>query len=765
MSLAKIPHSFHSRNTQAQHSLQATLQQAVSLHQQGQLTQAEVLYKKVLQLQPNNFDALRLFGLIASQTSRLPLAADLMGRALAIKSTDLNDCFNYANTLQALGRHDEAIRYFQRALDINSAAFEIWNNLGNSQQVLQRYEDALASYERALQVAPDHPFLHKNRGDVLYQLHRNEEAMQSYAVALQLNPAHVGALNNMGAVLLKDRAYDAALNCFSQALSLKPDFLDALNNQGSALYKLRRYQEALASYDLALRCNPEFAEGYDNRADVLRDTGDQLAALDSYGEAIKLNPTPLTIRTKAALTLIPVLPYSAQQVEDSRNRFSSALSELKQWAYIGNGVGQEEATVEALLPFFLAYQERNNRLLLSEYGEFLYQLMTRWQARQSLPQSQTAPVAANRIRLGIVSTHICNQSVWNAIVKGWFQQLDKSRFEIHVFYLETRHDQETAFAQANATSFESGSKTTLEWMQSISAKALDILIYPEIGMEPACVKLALMRLAPVQIVTWGHPETSGLPTMDYYLSAEGFEQASSSECYTEKLISLPNLGCYYESADDPVAHVEMGSLGVNADVPVLICPGTPFKYQPEFDHALVEIARRMGEVQLVFFTYYRIPQLSQRLLDRLLLAFQAAGLSGEKYLKFIPWQSSPAFLSVLQQADVFLDTMGFSGFNTVMQAIACNLPIVAYQGKFMRGRLASAPLRRMGMDELIAENADDYIQLAVRLAQDKNLNRLMRAQIQARQHVLYKDESPIRAMEDCLVELYENEKVRKHAMM
>jgi predicted O-linked N-acetylglucosamine transferase (SPINDLY family) len=132
---------------------------------------------------------------------------------------------------------------------------------------------------------------------------------------------------------------------------------------------------------------------------------------------------------------------------------------------------------------------------------------------------------------------------------------------------------------------------------------------------------------------------------------------------------------------------------------------------------LAEIARRLGGGTFVFFRH-EAADLSRKLQDRLAAAFQRAGVDPARHLLTIPWQPRAAFLGLLRRADVYLDTIGFSGFNTMMQAVECRLPCVTHEGRFMRGRLGSGILTRVGLSELVARDHQRYIELAVGLAAD-----------------------------------------------
>src|SRR5205814_2476825 len=153
-----------------------------------------------------------------------------------------------------------------------------------------------------------------------------------------------------------------------------------------------------------------------------------------------------------------------------------------------------------------------------------------------------------------------------------------------------------------------------EWAQAIADARLDVLIYPEIGMDPMPPRLAAMRLAPVQATTWGQPITSGLPTIDLYFSAQRLEPPQGAEHYTERLVALPNLGVCVQAINPTIVAPDMAGLGLDPEAPLLLCPGTPFKYTPQGDAALVAIAARLqarGSGRLVFFRSKRVAMSQQ----------------------------------------------------------------------------------------------------------------------------------------------------------
>src|SRR5258706_8318986 len=343
--------------------------------------------------------------------------------------------------------------------------------------------------------------------------------------------------------------------------------------------------------------------------------------------------------------------------------------------------------------------------------------MGEWSRRQGLAPPSSERRKGGPVRVGVVRPHFRNHSVWNAIVKGWFQKLDPSRFALEAFHLGFDHDGETAFARSHAAHFEEGARGLERWAQAIVGRRLDVLVYPEIGMFPMTVRLASLRLAPVQVATWGHPETSGLPTIDYYLSAQDMEPADGQAHYTERLVTLPHLGCSYQPTQIAPADPGLAELDSGSDVPVFVCPGVPFKYAPQHDEVLPRIARALGRCRFVFFRHGS-GELSNKLQRRLELAFARDGLDFGDFGVFVPWLDRPSFYGLLQRADVLLDTIGFSGFNTAMQAVESALPIVTLEGRLLRGRTANRVLKRMGVQEFGASSPERDVGGATKIAPD-----------------------------------------------
>jgi len=724
---------------------------------QGKIDHAIAYYRKAAALQPGYVEAYVNLG-AALRAKRLTRdAIECYKNALMLAPDAVTVRFDLAAALAESGSFEEAAACYRQALESRPNVAAAHSNLGNvlRSQGLARDDadllnEAIECYRKALELDPEFPEAYSNLGNALRDVGLIDEAIACYRQALMLKPDFPEASVNLGNALDDQGRRDEALGWLRQAVALYPGHAAAHAGLANVLKNAGRRDEAVASYRTALTLEPASVEMLYNLGNTLKEQDRLNEAADCYRKALSLDPEHSQARWALAMCCLPAVFDVGDDLDTCRSQFSARLAELDTW-FEASRMANGFKAVGVQTPFYLAYQEENNRELLRRHGELCARLMAHWLGGQRISYSRR-PTGDGVINVGIVSRHFRNHSVWNAIVKGWFQNLDRERFALWAFYLGPEQDEETLYAKRRAQRFEQGPRTLRQWVDAIAGEPPDVLVYPEIGMDSMTVKLASMRLAPVQVTTWGHPETSGLPTMDYYLSAEDMETANPQQYYTEKLAVLSHLGCFFEPRRIVPIAPDLERLGIDSDVPIFLCPGVPFKYAPQYDWVFPEIARRLGSCRFVFFTY-QVPEQSEKLRRRLEHAFRGARLKYDGFVRFIPWQNGPGFYGLMDRADVFLDTIGFSTFNTVVQAAERGLPIVTREGHFLRGRTASGVLRRLGLEELIAESEEAYVELAVTLARDVGFKTRIRDEIKRRSHLLFEDHAPIRALEDFLVEV------------
>jgi predicted O-linked N-acetylglucosamine transferase (SPINDLY family) len=655
--------------------------------------------------------------------------------------------------LEGEGRIDDAERAYRAALAVEPGNPYALFNLGRLAYLRGQAPQARERLAEALRRKPDFADAQVVLASVHEALGDDQAALRCLETAVRLHPGYEGAQRNLGLLHVKlgslrfeqGRLADARQH-FTRAAAASPALAEAHAGLGNVCVAELMQEEAARHYRRALEIDPRLAHVHVNLGNALAALGQASAARASYEAALALDPENIEARWCRAVSTIPALRESADELPRSRAALAEELDALERW-FCGPRAAQGHRVVGLRQPFWLAYQEERNVDLLRSYGGLCARLMASWPGRR--PPPPPGARASGKVRVGVVSQHLRHHSIWHALVKGWFEQLDRERFELCAFGLSGEEDDQTRLARSRAARFEQGPRPLEQWVDAILAARPDVLLYPEIGIDPMSLKLACQRLAPLQATSWGHPETSGLPTIDCYLSAEDFEPEGAQASYTEALIALPHLGCHVRR-EAAAAEASLEALGLERGLPLLVCPGTPFKYAPEHDGLLVRIARELGPCRLVFFTH-GMPELQDRLQRRLAAAFAAEGLDAAAHVRVLPWLTRPAFLGLMQQADAYLDTIGFSGFNTALQAIQCGLPVVTREGRFLRGRLASGILRRLGMPELVARDDDQYVAFAAQLCRDPGYRAALGKRMASACHVLFEDAAPIRALEALLL--------------
>jgi protein O-GlcNAc transferase len=311
-------------------------------------------------------------------------------------------------------------------------------------------------------------------------------------------------------------------------------------------------------------------------------------------------------------------------------------------------------------------------------------------------------------------------------------------------------DGETELAGKLCHRFVQGPKAIERWRDEIVADGPHVLLYPDINMDSISAALAALRLAPVQCTSWGHPETSGYPTIDYFLSSDRMEPPDGDSHYTERLIRLPNLSVYCEPLEVAPATVTRSSLGLRPDATVFWCGQSPFKYLPRYDEIYPRIAQAVPDCQFAFIEHPLGKPATDVFRRRLEHAFAAHGLAASDHCVILQRLLPEAFAAAIGQCDIVLDSIDWSGFNSTIEGLPHDLPIVTMAGPLMRGRHTMAVLSMMGVTETIAGTVDEYVALAQRLAMDAAWRNAIKERMRATRHLVYRDRACITALEEFL---------------
>lgn len=730
---------------------QVIFQDAYAALIQGDHHKADALLLEALQLDPENPDTLNFLGIRSYEKKDFANALNFLNQANQIAQDSAQTLNNLGLVYIELFQFEEAHHFFKLALASNPNIPEVHNNYGNALKGLKKNREALDAYTKAISLRANYAEAHSNCGVIFLEQGQTQEAIRSFERSIDANPHSSIAFNNLGNALTQLKEYENAFQCFERALQINSKYLDAYLNFGNSLKKSKQYSAAIDCYQHALKLNSSNAKTFYFLGEIYYEIGKSALAKTYYAKCLELDP--LNIESKFALLIaqIPKVHLSVHDAEKSRESFVREL-EILERCYVPKQNAEITASILSRHPFYLAYFADNNRDMLSRYGDL--SIIQARDLQNEIDNISKSPQSSKKFRIGIVSNYLSNHPVWNAITKAWVDNLNPEIFELHLFNTNGIEDIETTSAKLKVANYVNCKKSLSDTAQLIKQQNIEVLLYPEIGMDATTKALACLRLAPIQVASWGHPETSGLPTIDFFLSGELFETDEATRHYCENLIRLPGIGTNCEFKTGAIVTPDFVGLGIENNSPILICAGSPSKYTPRNDYIFIEIAKNLKKCQFIFFNFEE--NLTEILQMRLQQVFLDAGLNAREYIRFIPFLKQEEFYGLLHKADLYLDTIGFSGFNTAMQAITCNLPIVTLEGKFMRGRLASALIHRLGLHELVCESEEAYIKLATDLIQSPALLKSYKESISRAKVSLSEDLSPISALEQFLTQQAEN---------
>jgi protein O-GlcNAc transferase len=724
--------------------------EAMAHHRAGRFNQAALLYRTILEREPTHADSLHLLGLITVEHADPEAGIVLIRQAMAIQPGFAPHYNSLGHAYRRLGRPEDAVHAYLTAAELRPESAEIHNNLATTLRDLGRHREAVVHYRQASVLAPEMADIWYNLANALASTGTPAETEACYRNALRLQPAFADALANYARWLMAHCRWAEAELCLGEALRLTPTNAGAWNNLGIVSQELGR-TEAEACYRNALSADPGLADAHYNLGCLLFGQGRSDDAAASHLAAIAADPGFGSARLAACMAQLPILYRSQAEVVARRQRYQAALQDLV------TGDGQAiAAAIGRSQPFFLPYQGEDDRELQASYGAFACRILAQTEPK---PRLAAGPVQGERIRLGIVSGFFCDHTLLKLFLEGWLTHLDRRRFEVIGFHTGRIADEQTSRCAALCDRFVSGLASAAAWRQAIEAAAPHVLLYPEVGIDPIAGRLAAMRLAPVQCVAWGQPETTGMPTIDHFLSSELMEPPDGDAYYTEHLVRLPNLGlCYMPEPllPDPAARAPV-MFGPGPQTPVdletVFWSGQAlYKYLPQYDAVFPRIAAELGVCRFVFIAFARSQAVTDAFRDRIWASFAAAGLDAARHVVILPPMSQRDYLAAVGRADVILDTIGWSGGKSTLDCLACDPAIVTWPGRFMRGRHTAAILQRIGCEATIAGSMDEYVSIAVQLARDPFWRLQVRRAVADGKHLAFGDLDYVRALETFLAE-------------
>jgi predicted O-linked N-acetylglucosamine transferase (SPINDLY family) len=544
-----------------------------------------------------------------------------------------------------------------------------------------------------------------------------------------LTPAAFLPRHNIGNALFALGKFEEAEIWFRRALALKPNSAESHNNLGNIYHDQRRLEEAALSYEAAIKADPQFVAAYRNLGNVREEQQYLDEARRSYRTASDLD-ADVPLRQLRSITMCPTVFSSVEEIHEYRQQLMFDITRFSQL-----DVRVDLSTLAAVAdapPFNLMYHGQDDQAIKEAYANLF---------SRHLPQIVHHPTTG-KPRIGFVVTG-GHEHAFVRCMGPVIEHLDIDHYEIVVLCFPRSLEAIRSRIQRDDLQFVPIDKRLDAATQTIREARLHILYYWEVGSDTTNYFLPHLRLAPVQCTSWGVPVTSGVPTLDYYISSELLEIVPNQRPYTEQLItlkSLPTLQRCYVAADGARARAE---LAFDDDQHVYLCAQNLAKIHPDFDPILGDILRRDRAAVAVFIEdrqRYCASRLEQRLRRTI--------TDVRHQIRFVAAQPRDKYLSLLAASNVVLDTVHYGGAMTTYDTLSQGSPLVTLPGNSQRSQYAAACYRQMGLDECVAANDEAYVSIANRLGTEPDYRNDVSAKVAQTRDRLFDDKNVIRSYEE-----------------
>jgi len=695
--------------------LQRLLATAQLQHRSGDLAQAEACYLTLLEALPGNADIWHLAGVLAFQQGRIGPAVERYQKAIELKPGFVQALNNLGIAHKLAGRLQHAADAFAAALEADPAYASAAYNLGLLREAIGDDKGAEFVYRVALQSRPDWPAARGNLGNVLRRAGRLAEADAELSRAAELAPQDADALGNLALLRIEQGRLAEGRSLAERAVTLAPTSAPWWEAAGSAARLQGDVDAAIANLERAAALAPEDAPLLLELALAQEAGAETAAARATLARVVSVQPDWQRPRWSQAL-LLPRIPASEAEAETALRDFDAGLASLGSSLQLDSAAAIDGALDAAcsVLPFGLHYLAGDHRERQERFADVVARVAHAKFPTLALPL-EARPNRGERVRVGFVSSHLRHHVVERYFGR-FITELDAGQFERFVWSTSSVEDERTRAIAAAVEHFHGGERGIGVLAHEIGDAALDVLVFLDAGLDPRSGVLASLRLAPVQAALPGHPVTTGLDSIDVFLSGDAVEPVDGPSHYRERLVRLDGLGAWPRRCEEPGDGHWAQALAAG-EAPVFFCLQNLAKVQPSFDDTLARIAAASGG-KLVFFD--RGSRLTSRFAARLSQALGRHGVSASA-LHFEPVHPYPDFVAGLAHATLVLDTPGFSGGGTSLDALGAGAAVLALEGTTARARQTSAMLRLVDCGDLVAGDPGAYVERALALASGNGL--------------------------------------------
>jgi predicted O-linked N-acetylglucosamine transferase (SPINDLY family) len=651
--------------------MNAKLMEAIAAFQAGRPDQAEKLFRDIARKRPNDVDAQRMIGFLCNQS----------------------------------GRHADAVVHFDVVLRLNRKQPQINYLRGTSLLALNRHAEALVDFDRALVIDGPHPDTYLNRGAALQKLQRHAEAIESYDRAIALDRVYVLAHTNRAAALEEMGRLAEALAGYDQSLRIQPT-AEAWCGRATVLRLMRRFEEALLALKQAHRLEPSrrYLQG------EILNLKLNLADWDNFATDCELLFKNIEKGLPAAppwfILSMPSNPVQQQRAAEMYTRDNVPMptgGAMPLPARARPAANPPKPVVAGLAPATSSDSapSQNDRGGRDKPGDD--------NARTGLA-GNGAGVSA-KITVGYFSCDFYNHAT-SQLAAGLFEDHDRSGFTVIGFSYGGRHDD--AYARRVAAGMDRF--VDISAMSDQEAAALARSLGVDIAVDLAGLVfnarpgIFAHRAAPVQATYLGYPATTGCSFFDYVIADEVVLPPEDTPFFTERPWLIPVSSYVQDSRRPPVEEPRSrAAYGLPEHGFVFCCFNAGYKVTPDAFAVWMRLLQRVDGSVLWLLSNNATFE------DNLRKRAKAAGVDPHR-LVFAERVELREYLARQRRADLALDTFYYNGHTTTSDALWAGVPVVTKTGNTFASRVAASMLQAIGLPDLITHTAEEYEELAYRLA-------------------------------------------------
>jgi len=686
---------------------------AVSHYQQGRLGEAEQGFLTLQGRQPDIPDVLHMLALIALQTERPGEAVNYLEKAIAAQPQAPDYFLLLGAALKRDDRVEDAIPAYERAISLDPGLADAHYNLGNTFKELNREQDAIACYQRAIEIDPAFIDAHCNLAQALNRTGRFDEAIASSHRTLALRPDIAEAHINLGVAFHNLGQLDAAADSFQKALVLRPDIAQVHTHLGNVFRELERPEDSLASFRQALAIDPEFADAHKDLGNALLNLGLLDDAVASFQKALAVRPDFTEVNIDLGRAQMEL-----RQFDDAMASYQKALA----------GNPDDAGTQNIYLHGLLYLPQITN----PELFDACRRILGPGNSPGNSPGTAPPPVPGRgsgskpRLRIGYLSSDFRNHPVGNNILP-LLANHDHDGFEIFCYAQLAKSDSVTEQFRGHADRWLSiNGLTDARVAERIREDGIDVMVFLGGNFDRNRPAIASHRPAPVQVSMHGGT-TSALDDMDYWLTDDILHPGDTTEQFTEDLFRLPIFYAYPLPEDAPPVSP------LPADKNDFITFAS-FNKLSKINNDVIDLWSKIlaavpdARLNLKFWNYLESPSLRRGLLER----FEGNGIEPERIRLLGASEDPQGHLAQYHQVDIALDPFPFSGATTTFQALWMGVPVVSLLGERFISRMGGSLTAHAGLEMLAAASPDEYVEIAVALAQDRPRLRELRTTLRGR---------------------------------